>query len=1334
MKKLFILLTMLIVGIGSSWATDGSVTITSSSAAWSANGTFSNTSGNNAGSWRSTNGIISVLCLNGQAAILNYNTKSRLANGNSFLIVANGDNHITGFSIKFKAYNEDGTARDSYITFHDGVNVNSKSSAEVTKSFSGLNAQVIKFTTGNNWVDIIDFSVSYAEGSDNTLCSTTPINTYNSEAYAGWLKVQTPSDYIFYTMSSLRMNLRTNNYNTDVYLVVSDHQVGNGTTSGLSESDFTAISSNSSGTSSTDVTFNFTNPVTLRGGSIYYLYFATKSNNTYTLSVRGIKVQTGSNSLGVGGSIDATSIYSNSQTWSIPFTATLTPVTSNLKCRLKAKWPNTETSDQHYTNYVFAKTDNLNKLYKNNKTELSTADMINAKMVWNVTYSGSGLKLQNVGTERYISKFTSNKANGDAIDLLTANNSTNAETLKIQEYNTQGQGYIALVSGNQLSEYNRISFLESFSSTNDYVGCHNNYDAGDAFIFERVKTVTFSQPIAVNSGSAVSTIYVATDGSDILTLPSGNTYTINGQTYYSAIEAANVIKTAGTNDISVEVKDCTTGKYRLLQCWRDNGTNDYYLYANTNDGQGNANRLWKTANTSTLITNTNFVWKLQSSSSYLKIYNPSADRYISVAASASTQGSNTNALTSDNNADNAEPFNIIIAKKETVSGFNLKASTQTNMFLDSWTTGDNFVGWHTSATHYGAYFKLIPVKTVTFSSAIAVNGGDAVSTICVAQDGSDSFTLPGGYVYTFNGTTYTATSAATAIAAAGTDDITVTVNSVITDLSNISNSKKYKIICNRGGLSTYSTGSNTYLASPTKTELGISAKDFAILSYEDRYYLYSVNDKKFVTYQSEQIAPLADNITGTSDAISFQQISDGVYAIKFDNSTSKYLNCWSGYDYGIVINNYNEWDDGNQYVIEEAGNFDPTEAIAALISPKLLTLYNNLSSVTFGTATGEYSTTYESESGAAADITSVGTMINMKVYAAYPSLYTTLLDIQSKTTLNTEEGFYRIKTVDGSKYVKGLDADHVLPLNAGGNDDSSIFYLTRSNNLVHYKMGLYLYLTNNPCPVGSEAYKDTYEFLRGSASEQHYIHATTDPTGSGFDKFWFDNDTYLFRTESSTTATEFKLEPVEEIPVTFNKAARGYATFFTPVELKIPDGVKAYVCNLDGNNMTFYSVTNVEDHDGDKAIPANTAVMLYCEAVKKGGYENDVTVDFHVTLCDYVIDTNDNSFYGTLAAENYPDNKDVYSLRVNTTTNKVGFFKKSEKTTLAGFKAWLKTDKSTEARTITINFDGESDPTGIVEALGLDNENVDIYDLNGRKLSSYRKGINIVNGKKVMIQ
>lgn len=98
----------------------------------------------------------------------------------------------------------------------------------------------------------------------------------------------------------------------------------------------------------------------------------------------------------------------------------------------------------------------------------------------------------------------------------------------------------------------------------------------------------------------------------------------------------------------------------------------------------------------------------------------------------------------------------------------------------------------------------------------------------------------------------------------------------------------------------------------------------------------------------------------------------------------------------------------------------------------------------------------------------------------------------------------------------------------------------------------------------------------------------------------------------------------------------------------------------------------------------------------------------------------------------------LYSLQKVTSGTNVGkmcFLSKSagEGSYLGGFKAWIKTNPTT-ARQFTLVYDGEGDPTGIVEALGLQNDNVEIYDLSGRKLSSYKNGINIVNGKKVMVQ
>ena len=171
----------------------------------------------------------------------------------------------------------------------------------------------------------------------------------------------------------------------------------------------------------------------------------------------------------------------------------------------------------------------------------------------------------------------------------------------------------------------------------------------------------------------------------------------------------------------------------------------------------------------------------------------------------------------------------------------------------------------------------------------------------------------------------------------GTEDCTIKVvrtrRTAITDLNNLSNNKSYVISCNRGGLSTY----NGYLASPTKTSLGVTDKKFAIISYKSKYYLYSIEDSKYVTYSSAQEAPLA-NILSTSDAISFTSITSPQFALLFDGSTSKYLNSSASYTYGIVINNWggtSKWDGGNQYTIYEAEDFDPTDASLVTVTYNL---------------------------------------------------------------------------------------------------------------------------------------------------------------------------------------------------------------------------------------------------------------------------------------------------------------------------------------------------------------------------------------------------------------
>ncbi len=347
-------------------------------------------------------------------------------------------------------------------------------------------------------------------------------------------------------------------------------------------------------------------------------------------------------------------------------------------------------------------------------------------------------------------------------------------------------------------------------------------------------------------------------------------------------------------------------------------------------------------------------------------------------------------------------------------------------------------------------------------------------------------------------------------------------------------------------------------------------------------------------------------------------------------------------------------------------------------------------------------------------------------------------------TLNQPtSGFYRFRI--GNKYMcSAADNNNVRTATTTNNDASTIFYLDGNNYLIAFSDGYgfnYGY-----CRAVSPGIFNAFDFSESATKGCYNIHSNA---GTG-DTQWSDRYITINGSDKLAEGTgTWAIEPATSVPVTFKKAGLGYATLYTPVALQIPENTNAYVCKLQEapNNaytLTFYEITAIKDESNHTTIPANTAVLLYRSGVKDS--DEDVVVNFPITTCkdeegeDVVI--TENSFYGTLATEAFDPNsteEDIYSLRTYLKEDqavKVGFYKKTAGTTCAGFKAWIKTDHpvNDEVRNIIISFDGVDNPTGIVEALGLENANVEIYDLNGRKMATYKKGINIVNGKKVLVK
>ena len=159
----------------------------------------------------------------------------------------------------------------------------------------------------------------------------------------------------------------------------------------------------------------------------------------------------------------------------------------------------------------------------------------------------------------------------------------------------------------------------------------------------------------------------------------------------------------------------------------------------------------------------------------------------------------------------------------------------------------------------------------------------------------------------------------------GTSDCTITVTltpktGVVTDVANLSNEVAYMMTTERGSL-----GSNgTQMVSTNGTSY--TASNFAIISYEGKYYLWSVADSKWVKNQTQPA--LTENVGEAGQLVIDPTGLDK--PLFYLGMGTNGMNIAGGYGTGIVVNSWTTRDPGNQYVIKANGEFDPTSALAAL--------------------------------------------------------------------------------------------------------------------------------------------------------------------------------------------------------------------------------------------------------------------------------------------------------------------------------------------------------------------------------------------------------------------
>lgn len=334
--------------------------------------------------------------------------------------------------------------------------------------------------------------------------------------------------------------------------------------------------------------------------------------------------------------------------------------------------------------------------------------------------------------------------------------------------------------------------------------------------------------------------------------------------------------------------------------------------------------------------------------------------------------------------------------------------------------------------------------------------------------------------------------------------------------------------------------------------------------------------------------------------------------------------------------------------------------------------------------------------------------------AQLTSLISTLENPATKLTLNLPKtgGFYKIKGYATNKYAKAGTAGSQIPNSTGEmTDGTDIWYYHTDNTLVNYSNGLGTINTHTVASVAQNRETTTFAESSCSAGGAKKIGVYELQSNYSGSKVWYSNTNNVDRNGANNHVNcEWVVTEVTSLPVTFKGQ---FASFFSPVDLTLAAGVKAYTGTLTNNN-TILTLTEVN------YVPANTGVILEYEA-----FSSEPTVNF--TIRNAVNPIEGTSLKGTTAAQNVAaDSK----LVLGKSGEKWGIYKYSG-TTLGGFKAYMDMPASGSVKGFTFTF-GDAD--AIANVLNGEENVNEVYDLSGRRVNAPARGLYIVNGKKVVIK
>lgn len=344
-----------------------------------------------------------------------------------------------------------------------------------------------------------------------------------------------------------------------------------------------------------------------------------------------------------------------------------------------------------------------------------------------------------------------------------------------------------------------------------------------------------------------------------------------------------------------------------------------------------------------------------------------------------------------------------------------------------------------------------------------------------------------------------------------------------------------------------------------------------------------------------------------------------------------------------------------------------------------------------------------------------------------PSSSTRDIDSEGNVKFCVQKKTFEASTLDVSRYyyyIKGENGQYISAKSGNATlvddkENASKFYFKENDavyNLISFEAGLYMDLSGSNLATAVVDSKTDLALGKGF--------------GSGKSVLIKAGDNYLTNGLGVTTDIDdnisWTLEEVESLNFSISDAR--YSTLCVPVEVQIPDGVKAYT--FGGLNITDgVGVLNLEKVTTDY-LPAYEAVLLFSVNPAGGGFE------FALTGGDNK-KNNDDGFKGTIVNHKFDQEDGRIFMYLTKVGDNVGFYKrKTMPYTLGANKAYFYLTSEQQAAVSRGMSMRLIDGTTGIEDVTVDAVVEDtIYDLQGRRLDEVTApGIYIVNGKKMYIK